>query len=300
MDPKMLIFLIPAAALAAGILIGTLKAGHHSHHHGMFGHKHGEATVSIDMYAFQSALYSLNPMFKTIYAITLLMLSVCMNNLYVSVLILLLSTFIIVVLGKLPFSRFLNLMTIPFVFLIVGTIVILLDFSWEPAAGALGSVHLFNFYINVTKTGLTTTVLLWGKCLGAISAMYMMSLTTPSGELFTVLERMHVPSLIIELMNMMYRFIFTMMDTQSRMKNAAESRLGYKDYRTSIKSFGSTASNLLVVSFKKANAYYDALESRGYDGRMHFLQEEKKVPGRERVLAALSVVYLFAVFFVMR
>lgn len=118
--------------------------------------------------------------------------------------------------------------------------------------------------------------------------------TTPSGELFNVLERMHVPSLIIELMNMMYRFIFTMMDTQSRMKNAAESRLGYKDYRTSIKSFGSTASNLLVVSFKKANAYYDALESRGYDGRMHFQEEKKAWQGTGA--AALSVVYLFAVF----
>lgn len=28
------------------------------------------------------------------------------------------------------------------------------DFSWEPAAGALGSVHLFNFYINVASRAL--------------------------------------------------------------------------------------------------------------------------------------------------
>lgn len=61
------------------------------------------------------------------------------------------------------------------------------------------------------------------KALGAVSALYMMTLTTPLSEIIAVLRKAHVPKLIIELMNMIYRYIFIMIDTHSRMKNSAES-----------------------------------------------------------------------------
>ncbi|MGI6108727.1 MAG: cobalt ECF transporter T component CbiQ [Eubacteriaceae bacterium] len=298
MDIKQLVFVIPAVILLAMIIAGVARQDHH--HHGGFGHKHGEATVSIDQYAFQSRLYALNPIFKVSISLTLLLMCVCMNNLWVSLLIILFTTYVTVVLGGLEFHRYVGLMSIPLAFLIIGSIVILFDFSWIANPEALVVWHLFNFYINITSAAITTTVLLWGKAFGAISAMYMMSLTTPSGELFSVLEKWKLSPLLIDLMNMIYRFIFIMMDTQARMKNSAESRLGYKDFKTSIKSFGSTASNLLVVSFRKANAYYDALESRCYDGRMKFLQDAKSVPLRYSAGAACTVVYLAAVWLITR
>ena len=84
-------------------------------------------------------------------------------------------------------------------------------------------------------------------------------LSTMSGEIFSVLKKCHVPKLIIELMNMMYRFIFILLDTNSKMRNSAESRLGYTDFRKALYSFGSTASNLFVVSMKRGNQFFDAL-----------------------------------------
>ncbi len=71
-----------------------------------------------------------------------------------------------------------------------------------------------------------------------------------------------------------------MIDTHSRMKNSAESRLGYCDFKTSCYSFGQVASNLLVVSLKRGNNYYNALEARCYDGDLRFLEEEKPLKSR--------------------
>ena len=127
---------------------------------------------------------------------------------------------------------------------------------------------------------------LWGKAYGGISAMFMMSLSTPSHEIFSVLRKMKVPALVIELMNMIYRFVFVMVDTFVRMNNSAESRLGYASWRTALQTFGNIAGNLLVVSLKKGSNYYDAMESRCYDGDLLFWETEKKITSVQICYAA--------------
>jgi len=87
-----------------------------------------------------------------------------------------------------------------------------------------------------------------------------------------------------------------MMDTQARMKNSAVSRLGYRDVRTSINSFGNTASNLLIVSMKRGSQLFDAMEARCYDGDLLFLEDEKPVTRSMAALAAVTVVYLALVY----
>ena len=135
------------------------------------------------------------------------------------------------------------------------------------------------------------------KALGAVSALYMMTLTTPLSEIIAVLRKAHVPKLIIELMNMIYRYIFIMIDTHSRMKNSAESRLGYCDFKTSCYSFGQVASNLLVVSLKRGNNYYNALEARCYNGDLQFLEEKKQVKAGQVVMAVIFIIILLLIWF---
>ena len=110
----------------------------------------------------------------------------------------------------------------------------------EKDAESVSYTHLFLnlFYIYCSKASLLKAGNLVFKALGAVSALYMMTLTTPLSEIIAVLRKAHVPKLIIELMNMIYRYIFIMIDTHSRMKNSAESRLGYCDFKTSCYSFG--------------------------------------------------------------
>ena len=99
---------------------------------------------------------------------------------------------------------------------------------------------------------------------------------------------------------MIYRYIFIMLDTQRKMKNSAESRLGYCDFKTSCLSFGGIASNLFIVSLKKANAYYDAMESRCYDGDLLFLEEEKPLTQKQVLWALMYLAILIVIYFVCR
>lgn len=280
--------------LAVCMTVHGLWKGRGRKFHGGFGHKHGGAVFSVDYYAYASHLRQWNASFKAVFAMACLLLCIVLNNVYVSVLVILVMGYLTVVIGGLHFVRYLSMMTVPIVFLILGSIAIAIGFSLEPAGQYhLRVLHLF--YVYCSDASLQRALELILKALGAVSALYMLTLTTPLGELICVLQKAHIPRVLIELMHMIYRYIFIMMDTYSRMKNAAESRLGYVDFKTSCYSFGQAAGNLLIVSLKRGGAYYNALESRCYDGELRFLEEERPVKGTQLLLAAAVVAAMLAV-----
>lgn len=250
------------------------------------GHKH-DAAYSIDFYACESRLRSWNAGLKMAVGMAALCLCIAADKLAVSVFVILTMACITVIAGGLAPVRYLKLLTIPLAFLFMGTVAIAVGISRKPYGDWYLSAPWFSLY--VTKDGLIQAVRLFTRALGAVSAMYMMTLATPASEMIGVMKRIHVPKMIVELMYLIYRFIFVLSDTYSQMKQAAGSRLGTCDFRTSCRTFGSTAGNLLVISLKKADTYYDSLLSRCYDGDLCFLEEEKRIKAGQ---AAAAVGYL--------
>lgn len=55
--------------------------------------------------------------------------------------------------------------------------------------------------------------------------MYMLSLSTPVNQLVLVLQKLHLPSLLVELMNLIYRYIFILIDAADQMQTAAKAVL---------------------------------------------------------------------------
>ena len=269
---------------------------HDRKHKHKLGHSHDTGVFSIDYYAYISAIRDWNPMFKVFFSLAVLIAVIAINSLYVSLFVLITMGFLTVVRGRIPLHQYISTLTIPIVFVLVGSLTIALSIARQPLGQY--NLHLGFFYIYTSDTDLLRMVNLMAKAMAAVSALFMMTLSTPSGEIISVMRKVHVPRLIVELMNMIYRYIFVIMETNRKMHDSAESRLGYVDYRTSVKSFSGTASNLLVVSLKKANAYYDALISRGYNGELLFLEREKKMDREQTVLGVvyfLCIVVLFAV-----
>jgi len=266
----------------------TQRNGTHHHNH-KIGHKHGEGS-SIDFYAYASKIRHWNATFKVSLSVLTLILCIVFDNQYVSVVVIIAMAYLTVVKGELSAYGYLSILTIPIVFILLGTFTIAIDFSKQP----IGQYNLYlGFcYVFTSEAKLKTVVFLILKVFAAISALQMMTLSTPSSEIIYVLRKAHVPKLIVELMSLIYRYIFILMDVYTKMKNSAESRLGYCDFKTSCYTFGSIASNMLVVSLKKANAYYDAMEARCYDGDLIFLEEDKKVETIQIVAAAAFIIFI--------
>jgi cobalt ABC transporter, permease protein CbiQ len=253
------------------------------------GHKHGEG-FSIDFYAYNSNIRSWNPTFKVLLSVVILILCIVLDNPYVSVAVIIAMAYLSVVKGGLPFRDYIAILMIPIVFILLGTFTIAIDFSTKPQG---------QYYANLGFCYIFTSMAMLQKCcflilkvFAAISALQMMTLSTPSSEMIGVLRKAHVPKLIVELMNIIYRYIFILMDVSVKMKNSAESRQGYCDFKTSCLTFGNIASNMLVLSMKKANAYYEAMEARCYDGELLFFEEEKRVEAVQIIAALVFILFL--------
>lgn len=264
---------------------------HHKHHH-----SHG--VQSIDYYACQSGIRQWNGSYKVLSACIILVLCIVLDNPWISITVIFTMGLMNLLANRVALHAYLELMKIPIAFLILGCVAIAVGISGKPLGDYNFSLHWF--YIYFTKSGIRQALELFLKAMGAVSAMYLMALSTPASELISVLRKAHVPKIIVELMNMIYRFIFILTDVQSRMKTSAVSRLGYVDFKTSCYSFGQIGGNLFIISLKKANAYYDAMISRCYDGELLFWEEEKKVKVWQLVLTAGYVTVLFLMFAVFR
>ena len=229
-------------------------------------HQHG-GYFSIDLYAFNSKLKKINPEYKLISALITLILTIVFNNIFVSAYILFLMFFITVNLGGMDIFEYISMLLAPLGFIVLASISIAFGLSFEQAGEFY--IKIFNIYIHTSRIQLIEAFELMIKVLACVSIMQSLILSTMPYEIINALRSMHVPKLIIELMNLIYRFIFILIENM--------------------------AGNILLVTLKKANPYYTAMEARCFEGDLNFLQEEKKLKKKNLVITVLNILIMFAI-----
>ena len=234
---------------------------------------HAHGAYAIDRLAHDSGMGGWNPAFKAVLALGTLVICLAADCMAVSLAVIVSLAALQRVKGGLPLGTYLGLLRVPLVFLLLGCLAVAFDLSRAPAGDWY--VGLRWFYVCTTAGQLAAAAALLLKALGAVSAMYLLALTTTASELIGVLRRAHLPPLLCELMYLIYRFIFVLLDTHERMHTAADARLGWRDFRTACRSFGGVAGNLLVLALRKSRVYDDAMAARVYDGTLCFLEEDK-------------------------
>ena len=182
---------------------------------------------------------------------------------------------------------------VPLAFLILGSAAVIVNISKTPLDAFAFPVG--DWYITGSRDSVTDGALLWAVALSAVSCLYFLSLNTTMTDILEVLRKLHVPPLLIELMLLIYRFIFVLLETASAITTAQKSRLGNRNYRTKVRAFGSMGSALFIQAFRRANALYDAMESRCYDGGVRVLSEEQPVSRKEICYIAVFEIILLAV-----
>lgn len=261
-------------------------------------HSHSHTSHSIDYYTYISGIKKWNTSFKVIFSLSGIFTVIFADSIPVSFFTVLFMGFITVFKGRVSLGEYIRLLKIPLVFIALSTIAIALQISTEegeyltlPFIGGL-NFKVLKWYFYISQSSGIFALNVGIKAFGAISAMYMLTLSTPIGEIIGVFRRIHIPMIILELMYLIYRYIFMMTDVYNKQKDAALSRLGYVDYKTSLCTFAGNLSNLLVMSLKRASACYDAMESRGYEGNMIFLENQYNF---NIVQALYMVLYFIAV-----
>ena len=235
----------------------------------------------IDKLCYRSNLRYINAGEKFVYALATLCLCIVSRSILLALLVLAVNGFLTVKKGGIPFFRYRNLMLVPLVFLLLSTLAIIINISRTPLDAY--AIPVGSFYITGSCQSLFRGLQLIMTAMASVSCLYFLALNTPMTDILNELRKLRIPGLILELMLLIYRFIFVLLEIASNILTAQKSRLGNRDFKTSVKSFGSMASVLFVRSLKKSGALYDAMESRCYDGAIHVLTENYP-PRRTEIL----------------
>ncbi len=157
------------------------------------------------------------------------------------------------------------------VFLALAVLGVAVGLGLAPQPSAVWSWHVGPVWLTSSHTSVETALRLVTRALGGAAAMNLLALTTPLVDLVDLLRRLRAPALLIDLMTVMYRFVFTILGSLSRMYTAQDSRLGYVSLRRGLASAGLLGSRLFIDAYQRSQRLQTALESRGYAGDLRVL-----------------------------
>ncbi|WP_099468220.1 cobalt ECF transporter T component CbiQ [Konateibacter massiliensis] len=263
----------------------------HHHHHNKKHHSHGNRTLDMDNYAVRSGLAYVNPDLKLWAGVISLILCLFSRG-FTSIVIAVAMIGVILYFGKVNAEEYWHLLLIPFTFILLSGIVLLVDLS--KVEMGIVSIPILHRYLVITWESLFTAVRISVKAMCSVTCLYMISLSTPMYEIIKVLRKCKLPEIMIELMFLIYRFIFVLLEAYSNMKTAADTRLGYINWRRSYQSFFGICTNLFVIAFQKASKNFDAMEARGYDGNLRFLESEKPVTKKQLGICGVYFVVIIS------
>lgn len=135
-----------------------------------------------------------------------------------------------------------------------------------PFFGSGPTVEVFG--LSLSQAGLLAG---WGilvkGTLGVVCSI-LLAATTPARDLLLGLDRLRVPSLIVQIASFMLRYTHVVGDELSRMKLAREARAFEATGIRSWPIIAQSAGSLFIRSYERGERVHLAMLSRGYTGRL--------------------------------
>lgn len=219
----------------------------------------------IDRYAYNNRLTDTNPNLKFGLVSVSLILAIAFKNNYLNVSIFIIMSILSTLVADIPLKDYFKLLKIPSAFLILSILTILVSISKENIF--LYSFTFFHNYIGVAESSLETGLKLFTTVIASISATYFLSLTTPIVDIIKVFKKIRIPDVLIELLILIYRFIFIFLEESKAIYHSQELRFGYISFRKSIQSLSLLIRSLILRVFLRYDDMLVALECKLYDGK---------------------------------
>lgn len=224
--------------------------------------------LKIDEVAYHNPLAKKNPFIKCGLGMGCLILAISVPSYMLLLVIFLLMNSLILGVARIDFKFYLKLLSIPSGFLILSISMILVTMSQSPI-GFERSIYFLGYYIGYTKETLNTALYLLIRCFVCINCMYFMTLTVGMNQQIKVLKKLHIPHEMIELIILMYRFIFIFIEEVEQIKLAQEMRFGYKGLRRSYHSTAMLVKLLMKRMISRYKKLCISLEMKLYNGTFY-------------------------------
>ncbi len=229
---------------------------------------------TIDRYAYSNALRRVDPAQKASLTVLAMLLCFLFDRPAVGLLTLGWMFVLTSVWARVPPRVFGRTLLAEGLFLILSVIGIAISVSLDHPGVNRAAWHIGGLWVSTDANAISLAFQLFARALGCAAALNFLILTTPLTDLIDLMRRLHVSETLIELMTLIYRTIFVLLDSLQRMAIAQAARLGFSSPGRALRSMALLGSQLFLDAYRRSWRMQMALKSRGLEGALRVLPLE--------------------------
>lgn len=250
----------------------------------------------MDYYAHNNEFRDVNTIFKVLFVVSTLLICIASPSPLIPLFIFILVPCLLILKAKISYKFYLKFIAAPLFFALITFLYMALFFGYSDIWIHLGSVGPLD--LTIYRDGVQLGFLVLSRMLGAFSCLVFLAFTTPMTELFSVFHRIGIPPILVELSMLIYRFIFLFLDEAEKMHQAQKTRMGYSDWRSSLRCLGMLGGNLFIRTWFQGEKLSIAMESRVYNGTIQTMNKTE-LPASKNIILLVSfdILLLAGIYF---
>jgi len=247
--------------------------------------------IQIDTLAYTNRLRWLAPEQKLLFAIALLIIAAFTHPL-VQILIAIWISIWTVVYAGIPVKTYLKLVYVASLFWLTSLPALVIngvDIAHLNLVNhdSIAGLNVGAYYIYISSHGIEQGLTILTRAIASLSCLYFVMFTIPFTELLQTLRRVGVPVLLTDILLLMYRFIFVLLNTASELWTAQQSRGGYSTFNIGMKSLALLIGQLLKRTLENYRQISLSLASRGFNGEFRVWHPHRYHPSKRYAIEAI-------------
>jgi cobalt ECF transporter T component CbiQ len=235
--------------------------------------------VQMDVLAYGSRMVRWAPLGKLLYTFSLLILALLSENIFVPMITFCVGMCLMAYSTNFRLPPIIGLAILEAILIMVigcGMVSILGNPS-EPAVFLKGKGEFLWIGIHITENSFNNAWLIMFRAIAGVTLMLSFASSTPIPHIAYALRQLRIPKEVIDIVVLVYRYAFLLLERTEVMWNAAKCRLGFSGARRSMSTTAGILVNVFITSLEIAERSQPALESRNYNGSFPIYRMPNKI-----------------------
>lgn len=218
----------------------------------------------------ESPIHNLDGRIKLISTIFIIVVAAFSNSIFIPII---LEIFLLIVLKIAKLSYVDSFKRLALLLPFGGAIIIFQPFIHP------GNVLWSYSWITVTDTGLNWAILLITRMITSLTAIVILSSTSPMQQIVASFRRLKMPKDLAMILSIMVRFLFVFIDELASIRKSQKSRNFHihsklTPYKWRVKQVGYTVAMMFVKSYEQGERVYKSMISRGFSDESDLFNEK--------------------------
>ena len=165
-----------------------------------------------------------------------------------------------------------------------------------------GNVLWTYSWMEITDTGLNWAILLLARLIASLTAIVLLSSTSPMQEIVASFRKLKMPKELAMILSITVRFLFVFIDELTTIRNAQKSRnfnihSNLVSYKWRLRQIGYTIAMMFLKSYEQGERVHKSMVSRGFSDTSYLFNEKAHLEKSDYiyVISIISIMIIIEV-----